>query len=101
MLDQLRPQIDRSPSPTKRDRWGTLTHGQPHLDLILHAQIPAVGVPQKDQAHHGQEVLVAGEAGVRPQRIRRAPQSSFDRFDVLKLRQGRWLVQVGIVTAIV
>ena len=43
------------------------------LDVIFYRKVATVGVTQKDQAHHGQEVFIAGMVRVCPQRIRRSP----------------------------
>ncbi|OQC06853.1 MAG: hypothetical protein BWX80_01351 [Candidatus Hydrogenedentes bacterium ADurb.Bin101] len=59
--------------------------GQIGFDAILDAEVAAVGMPEKHQAHDGQEILVASVVRVRPQRIRRAPEPLFNRFDVLEL----------------
>jgi len=47
---------------------------------------------QKDQAHDGHEVLVAGVVRVRTQVVRRAPQTLLYCFDVFELGHGSSLV---------
>ena len=56
------------------------------LDLVLHGQIAAVGVAQEHQAHHRQEVLVAGVVGIGAQGVGCLPEALLDRFDVFELR---------------
>ncbi len=58
---------------------------QGFFDGTLDSQEAAVGMAQEDQPHYGKEILVAGKVGVRPQRVRRAPESFFDGFDVFEL----------------
>ena len=62
--------------------------GKAGLDLVLHGQIAAVGVAQEHQAHHRQEVLVAGVVGVGAQGVGRTPEARLDRFDVFELGHG-------------
>ena len=45
--------------------WGS------RLNRLSDGQIPAVGMTQKDQAHHRQEILVAGVIGIGAQRVSR------------------------------
>jgi len=59
--------------------------GQAHLDLRFDRQVAAVGMAEEDQAHHGHEVLVAGQAGIGAQEVGGAPQAPLDSFDVLEL----------------
>ena len=47
--------------------------GQRRLDLRLHREIAAVGVAEEHQAHHRQEVFIAGVVGVGPQVVGGAP----------------------------
>ena len=59
--------------------------GRLGLDPGLDRQKAAVGVAQEDQAHDGQEVLVAGVVGVGAQGVRRTPKAIFDGFDMFEL----------------
>ncbi len=61
------------------------TTGKRRLDLRLHREIAAVGVAEEDQAHHRQEVFIAGVVGVGAQVVGGAPESCFDGFDVFEL----------------
>jgi hypothetical protein len=56
--------------------------GQIRLDAVLDGEIAAVGVPQENEPHHRQEILVAGVVGVGTQIVRGTPQAFLDRFDV-------------------
>jgi len=42
-------------------------------------------MPQKNQTHHWQEILVACVIGIRPQGVRRAPEAFFNGFDMFEL----------------
>jgi len=68
--------------------WNPAALRQAGLDLRLDGQIATVGVAQEDQAHHGHEVLVAGQIGIGAQQVGGAPQALFDRFDGLELAHG-------------
>jgi hypothetical protein len=57
--------------------------GQAGDDGVLHRLEAAVGVAQKDQAHDGQEILVAGVVGVGAQGVGCGPEPALDGFDVL------------------
>ena len=72
--------FSKSPSLTKigeDDRLHSTTNA-----VIPHVQVAAVGMPQEDQAHHGQKIFVAGIVGIVAQCVSRPPQSFFDGFDV-------------------
>ena len=58
------------------------------LDLVLHGQVAAESVAQEHQAHHRQEVLVAGVVGVGAQGVGRLPKAPLDGFDVFELGHG-------------
>ena len=62
--------------------------GQGGRNLVLYGEVAAVGVAQEHQAHHRQEVLVAGVVGVGAQGVGRLPETLLDRFDVFKLSHG-------------
>ena len=68
-------------------RWSLATTlGEIGLDDILHAQVAAVGMAQKHQAHDRQEILVARIVGVSAQGVRRGPEAFFDGFYMFELR---------------
>ena len=59
--------------------------GRAAATLVLHGQVAAEGVAQEHQAHHRQEVLVAGVVGVGAQGVGRLPEALLDGFDVFEL----------------
>jgi hypothetical protein len=48
---------------------------QASFDVVFDRQIPAVGVPQEDQAHHRHEVFVAGVVRIGSQGVGRVPEA--------------------------
>ena len=64
----------------------TTTGGKASLNARLDGQIAAIGVTQENQAHDRQEVFVAGVVGTGAERVRRAPEASFNGFNVFELR---------------
>lgn len=52
----------------------------------FHREIAAVGVAEEYQAHHRQEVFIAGVVGVGPQVVGGTPEACFNGFDVFELR---------------
>jgi len=55
------------------------------FDILFNLQKPAIRMPQEDEAHHRQEVLVAREIGVCPQCVGPCPQAFFDLANALQL----------------
>ena len=60
--------------------------GQVSFDVVSDRQVATVGVAQEDEAHDGEEVLVARVVRVGAQGIRCAPEALLNGFDVLELR---------------
>ena len=66
--------------------WGLpATPRESGLNIVLECEEAAESVSEEDQAHYGQEVLVAGIVGVRPKRVRRVPEALFNCFDMFRL----------------
>jgi hypothetical protein len=42
-------------------------------------------MPQEDEAHHRQEILVAGVVGIGPQSVRRRPEAFLNGLDMFEL----------------
>ena len=61
--------------------------GQTGRYLVFDGQIATVGVAQEDQSHDRQKIFVAGVVGVGAQRIRRGPETPFNRVNVFELGQ--------------
>ena len=59
-------------------------------------------MPQEDQAHNGQEVLVAGVVRVGPHSIGGSPETLLNRFEVLELAQSllRSCLCIGLTTVV-
>ena len=67
----------------------TAPAGQRRDDLVPHLQEPGKGVAQKDQAHDGHEVFVAGEVRVGAELVPRAPETLFDVGDLVQAQGNR------------